>query len=128
VGEVVPADELDEELSLAPPSGLSANERLAMLETAATDDELDDEDENLPDPSQQFTLRDMMLLTFIAAVGFAILRLFPPPVFAAAAGGFAILGLAALSVLKPQKLIFHLMWWTVLAVYIIASIIAVLTK
>lgn len=70
----------------------------------------------------------MMLITFLAAVGFAVLRLCPPAMFAGAMGGVAIVGLAVLSIAKPEKIIFHLVWWTILGIYIIASVIAVLTK
>lgn len=126
VGEVVPPKELEDDLALAPASGPSAEEIRRSLQTTEPV-EIDDE-EGLPEPSLQFSLRDMMLVTFLAALGFAVLRFCPPPMFAGAMGGIAILGLALLTIAKPEKAIFHLIWWTVLGVYIIASIIAVISK
>jgi hypothetical protein len=124
VGEVVPEAELEDDLRLAPPIERSREE---LVLSVAEEDEADDDD-GLPEPSQQFTLRDIMLLTFLAAVGFAVLRLCPPAMFAGTMGGVAILGLAVLSIAKPEKIIFHLVWWTILGIYIIASVIAVMTK
>jgi len=125
-GEIVPAAELSEELALAPASGASAAEIRHSQQAAeiAASYEADEEVEQ-PEPSLQFSLREMMLITFLAAVGFGVQRFFPPAMFAGAMGGIAILGLAFLSFVKPEQAIFHLIWWTMLGVYVVASIIAI---
>jgi hypothetical protein len=122
--EVIPEIELAEDLQLAPAV------ELVVDDTPELPAELEEEDDEagLAEPSQQFTLRDMMLLTLIAAVGFGVLRLFPPALFAGAMGGIAILGLAVLTIAKPERVIFHLIWWTILGIYIISSVFAVIKK
>jgi hypothetical protein len=123
-GEIVPEVELAEDLQLSPPVELVVDEPPVL--PAELDEE--DDDEGLAEPSQQFTLREMMLITLIAAVGFGVLRFFPPALFAGAMGGIAIVGLAVLTIAKPERVIFHLIWWTILGVYIISSVFAVIKR
>lgn len=125
-GEIVPEVELIEDLQLAPPIELVIDQPATL--PAELDDEEEDAEERLPEPSQQFSLRDLMFITGLAAVGFGVLRLFPPAIFAGAMGGIAILGLAVLTIAKPERVIFHLIWWTVLGIYIISSVFAVIKK
>lgn len=122
MAQAVPAGELEEDLQLAP-----AVELVVDKESLPAEIEVEEE-EALPAPSQQFTLRDLMFITLLSAIGFGVLRLCPPALFAGAMGGIAILGLAMLTIAKPERVIFHLVWWTVLGIYIISSVIAVLGK
>ncbi len=122
---MISSSELEEEIILAPVISRSVQLPTESLPSAEFDDEQKDD---LPEPSKQFTLRDMLLITFMAAAGFAVMRLSPPAAFAGTMGGLAILGLALLTIVKPQRAIFHLLWWTVLGIYIASSVIATMTK
>lgn len=123
--EIIAPRELEEEIILAPVVSRSPPFFAESLQSAELDDEPIDD---LPEPALQFSLRDMMLITFMAAAGFAVMRRSPPAAFAGTMGGLAILGMIILTIVKPQRAIFHLLWWTVLGIYIVSSIIAFLTK
>jgi hypothetical protein len=123
--------EVDDEpdLNLLPPAGHSASElhKQAMLEAAAerAAQAEDDEPEELP---TQFSIKELMQVTAFAAVGFAIMHWVPPDLLAGALGLASIVGMGILTVAKPQKAYFYLIWWTLLAVYVIVSIFAVINK
>jgi hypothetical protein len=137
---VIPADvtlvptppEVDDEeadLALLPPAGKSASElqKQAMLEAAAQR-AAEADDEEPEESATQFSIKELMQVTAFAAVGFAIMRWFPADLLAGALGLAAIIGMGILTVAKPQKAFFYLAWWTLLAVYVIVSIVAVINK
>lgn len=120
-----------DDLRLAPPEGKSLAElRQDILndDIKAEDDEEFGEDAEHEVRPFQFRLGDLMLITTVAAVGFAMMNILPLDIYAGTMGALAIVGLAALSLLQPEHAMPHLLWWTLLATYIITSIVAVITK
>jgi hypothetical protein len=76
----------------------------------------------------QFSLRELMQIVFFCAIAFSVLRIVPSDLFAGLLGLATFGGLALLTITKPQKMIFYLGWWTLLGIYVISSVIAVITK
>jgi hypothetical protein len=78
--------------------------------------------------STQFSLRELMQIVFFCAIAFSVLRIVPSDLFAGLLGLATFGGLALLTITKPQKMIFYLAWWTLLGIYVISSVIAVISK
>jgi len=73
----------------------------------------------------QISLKEVMGLTALACVLLGIGRWIPLPVFAGVLGLMALVSLAVASFTEIDSRIVRLVWWTLMAVYLIASIAAV---
>ncbi len=122
-------DEATPDYVLAPPEGKSVVQSRVQVE-AELKAQLGSFDEEAPDDEMvfQFSLRDLMQIVFFCAVAFAVLRLVPTDLFAGVLGLATFGGLALLTIAKPQNMIFYLAWWSLLSVYVISSVIAVINK
>jgi membrane protein implicated in regulation of membrane protease activity len=74
--------------------------------------------------SLAFSIRDVFLLTGLAAVVLSVSRFVTPDVFAGTLGLATFLGLIFLAVVKPQNSIFQVGWWVMLALYLMVAIVA----
>ncbi len=123
-------DESNENLELRAPEGKSLLESRREVEAELKSHLSQESDEPAPteDWSAQFTLKEMMQLVLCCGVAFAVLRLVPTDMFAGVLGLATFASLAVLTIAKPQKMFFYLAWWTLLGVYVIASVIAIANK
>ncbi|MCE9547725.1 MAG: hypothetical protein K8T25_19820 [Planctomycetia bacterium] len=73
-----------------------------------------------------FSLAELLALVTMAAVLLAVLRLTGPAAFAAVSGVLAFVSLVAISMLKPDRAIIHVAWWTIVLIYLLSAAAAIL--
>jgi hypothetical protein len=73
----------------------------------------------------RFTVSEMLLVTAVAAVALAVTRWFPPSLAAFVLGVATICGLALLNGRSVNSRFGYLVWWTMLLVYGLISLVAI---
>jgi hypothetical protein len=81
-------------------------------------------------PGFRFSIADLLLvMTGTALVMGGLRRLCgPPPIFAGVAGIGVMLGTVFLAFMKPDRPVFHLAWWAMLAIYLAACVVALVSN
>ncbi|MBA4018283.1 MAG: hypothetical protein C0483_14035 [Pirellula sp.] len=129
--EIVAATDADEPYAVAPQIGQPPTrgarllarhaERLTQEQRAA-----DQVIGRLSDP-QRFTLRRLLFIFTLASVVFAVGAQMPRAVFAGTAGGAALAMALVSRWLVGESAPAKLAWWTLMAIYLLASIFAALS-
>jgi hypothetical protein len=84
-----------------------------------------DHDEPASD-SSRFTLLGLLVLMTIASVVLAIGIRLPPPVFAGVAGLVVLVSLAFSSLAKNSPALVVMIWWVLMAIYLLAVVFALM--
>jgi hypothetical protein len=119
----------DEDLSerIAPPVGKSAAEiRAEIAAESLREGEFFTPGESATEASR-FSLGEMLTAVTIISLGMAGVRWLPPTIYAGIVG-FAMFGwLIALSLSNTQSRLARLIWWSLLAVYLLSLVIGFVT-
>lgn len=80
------------------------------------------------DEPVRYSLFELLVLMTLAAVMLASLRFVGVAAFASIAGVLGFFMLVFISIFKPNRGIVHVAWWVLMAIYLTASVAAILNK
>ena len=126
--EIVAAQEVDEPYTVAPQLGQPPTRGVRLLAKHA---ERLTEEQRAADriigrlaDSQRFTLRRLLFIFTLASIVFAAGARLPPAVFAAVTGAAALAMALVSRWLVGESAVAKLAWWTLMAIYLLASLFA----